>query len=314
MNFGQTIKNEIINRPIKDDEEKKYFLLGIIRGAGSLFSKDDEIGLDINLSDELTAITVSNYLNTLFNYEVREVSVTEDRLNKKDKFVLSVVGDGALEVLELLKIVVPDEDGAKVNFDFYGDALKDERYFKAFIRGLFISSGVCTVPDFENDKTKYHLELSFSHNNTALSTLEQLEKFGIKSKITRRKDEFIVYIKSAEEIKDFLAFLPVPVSVIKLSDVIVKREFINEVNRRKNCDLGNVNRQIEASRKVLNAIEKIQKTAGLDSLKDDLYIVAKARQNNPEETMQELADRLNISKSCLNHRLRKIISIANEEE
>ncbi len=314
MNFGQTIKNEIINRPIKDDEEKKYFLLGIIRGAGSLFSKDDEIGLDVSLSDEPTAMTVSNYLSVLFDYQVREVSVTEDRLNKKDKFILSIVGERSLEVLELLKILVADEEGVKVNFDFYGDALKDERYFKAFIRGLFIATGVCTVPDFENDKTKYHLELSFSHNNTALSTLEQLEKFGIKTKITRRKDGYIVYIKSAEEIKDFLAFLPVPVAVIKLSDVIVKREFINEVNRRKNCDLGNVNRQIEASRKVLSAIEKIEKTIGLNSLKDDLYIVAKAKRNNPEETMTELAERLKISKSCLNHRLRKILSIANEEE
>ena len=98
-------------------------------------------------------VVLSSKHNTILNYATGEV-LDNEKASQSDI-------DGALEVLELLKIVVPDEDGAKVNFDFYGDALKDERYFKAFIRGLFISSGVCTVPDFENDKTKYHLELFY---------------------------------------------------------------------------------------------------------------------------------------------------------
>ena len=93
---------------------------------------------------------------------------------------------------------------------------------------------------------------------------------------------------------------------------MVNREFANNINRQKNCDLGNVNRQIEASAKQVQAIEKIEKIIGLDALKLDLREVAVSRLENPEETLIELADRLKISKSCLNHRLRKIVCIANE--
>ena len=115
-----------------------------------------------------------------------------------------------------------------------------------------------------------------------------------------------------KEIKDFIAFLPTPISVLKLTDLIISRDIINDSNRRKNCDLGNVNRQIEASAKQVDAILKIEQTIGLDGLKADLKEVAIARKKNPDETLLELAERLNLSKSCLNHRLRKLICIAKE--
>ena len=92
---------------------------------------------------------------------------------------------------------------------------------------------------------------------------------------------------------------------------MINREISNKSNRQKNCDLGNLNRQVEAVAKQIQAIEKIEKSIGLEQLKPDLMQVAIARKENPETSLSELAEILNLSKSCLNHRLRKIVEIAN---
>lgn len=313
MNFAEVIKSEILSKPIKDKHCKKAFLAGIIRGSGMLYEKDGELGLDFKVNSEETAMLVTNFLYTLFNYDIREVSVTEDRLNKKDRFVLSISGKETSEILKELEILIEQDGEDVVNLKFYGNITEKECCLKAFMRGLFVAVGNCTVPTAEDSaNTGYHLELSFSHYTPALQTSEKLADNNVLTKITRRRESYIVYIKSAEEIKDFIAFLPAPVSVLKLTDLIINREIINDSNRRKNCDLGNVNRQIEASAKQIEAINKIDVTIGLESLKIDDRKVALARRENPDETLTELAERLNITKSCLNHRLRKIVCIAKE--
>lgn len=313
MNFAEVIKKEILNKAIKEKHCRKAFLAGIIRGAGELYFNDDEMGLDIKVNSEEVALAVSNYLFSIFNYDIREMLVSEDRLNKKDKFVLTLNGDKALEILRSLEILIEQDNEQVVNLKFYGTITEKDCCLRAFLRGLFLVTGCCTVPTSEDSaNTGYHLELSFSHYTPALQTSEKLAEYNVLTKITRRRENYIVYIKSAEEIKDFIAFLPTPISVLKLTDLIISRDIINDSNRRKNCDLGNVNRQIEASAKQVDAILKIEQTIGLDGLKADLKEVAIARKKNPDETLLELAERLNLSKSCLNHRLRKLICIAKE--
>ncbi len=313
MNFGEIIKSEIINKPIKDKHCKKAFLAGLIRGSGTLYEKDGELGLDFKVDSEEMAVLLSNYFYTLFNYDIREVSVSEDRLNKKDKYVMSISGRETAKILKELEILIEEDGDDAVNLRFYGNITEKECCLKAFVRGLFMAVGNCTVPTADvSATTGYHLELSFSHYTPALQTSEKLAEYNVLTKITRRRENYIVYIKSAEEIKDFIAFLPAPVSVLKLTELIINREIVNDSNRRKNCDLGNVNRQIEASAKQIEAIDKIQSIIGIESLKNDVREVAIARKENPDETLTELAERLKITKSCLNHRLRKIICIAKE--
>ena len=313
MNFSSTIKKEILSKQIKDKHCKKAFLAGLFRGTGELYEKDGELGIDVRVSDEDTAMLVSTIVGSLYGYEIREVSVSEDRLNKKDKFVLSLCGEKALEILTDLDIIVETEDEFDVNLNPYGELTKRECCLKAFIRGLFVATGSCTVPTADDgSSTGYHLELMFSHYTSAFETSNKLAEYNVLTKITNRRDNYIVYIKSAEEIKDFIAFLPAPVSVLKITDLMINRELVNNINRRKNCDLGNVNKQVEAAGKQIDAINKIEQTVGLSTLKEDLFLTAKARKENPEETLSELADRLGVSKSCLNHRLRKLVQIANE--
>ncbi len=313
MNFLNNVKAEILNKNIKDRHCKLAFLAGVIRGAGTLYEKDGELGLEIRAGGEDLAMLVTAQLRNLFDYEVREVSVSEDRLNKKDKFVISIAGERALQILEELEVLIESDGELAVNLKFYGKITEKECCLKSFIRGLFVAIGNGTIPeDNIRGNTGYHLELVFSHYTPALETSEKLAERGVLTKITRRRENYIVYIKSAEEIKDFLAFLPTPVSVLKLMELMIKREISNNSNRQKNCDLGNLNKQVEASGKQIDAINKIIQTIGLETLKPDLREVALARKQNPEQTLSELAEQLNVTKSCLNHRLRKLVCIANE--
>ncbi len=311
MNLGEKIKAEIIRKPIKSAHCQKAFLAGVLRGSGEIFYSGEELGVQFNLSSEQAVMLVSDILRQNFNYQVREVSVGEDRLNKKDKFVVSIIGGVALDILTQLEILVEVEDELTVNFNFYGEITKKECCLYSFLAGLFISSGSCTAPDDSKATTGYHLELVFSHSAPAGDTAGILLIRGIQAKIMRRKEHYVVYVKSAESIKDFLALIKAYVSVLEFTDILVLRGMANKSNRQKNCDLGNVNKQVEASVKQIKAIEKLERNDGLNLLSDDLKRVCVARKENPDETLLELAERLNVSKSCLNHRLRKIISLAD---
>ncbi len=312
MNFTDKIKKEILSKPIKETHCKKAFIAGLIRGSGVLYEKDGELGLEFKVFDEQMAMTLTTAFYDMFDYEIREVSVVETQ-NNKSKFYLSISGDKGLQILTELGILVSDEDGVGVDLKFFGQLTKNECCQKAFIRGLFVATGSCTLPN-ENDSssTSYHLEISFSHHSPALETSAKLAEYGIITKIVKRREGYIIYIKSAEEIKDFLAFLPAPLSVLKITDLMINRELANKINRQKNCDLGNVNKQVEASAKQIEAIKKIASTIGLDSLSKDLSDTAKFRIEYSGDTLLELAERLKVTKSCLNHRLRKIMTIAKE--
>ena len=311
MKFLQKVKEEILNKNLKDRCCKKAFLSGIIRGNGKIFSTDDGIGFEFSLPTEESVSQISFYFKLLFGFEIRELSVFEDKLNKKDKFVISVTGDDAERILEEIGVLIEEDDDLIVNLNFYKILGNKECCIRAFIRGLFLSSGLITIPyESSSSNTKYHLELSFSHSQTSMDTARILENNGVKTKILKRKDKYVVYIKSAEEIKNFLAYIGANVSVLNLTDMIINGEIANVSNRRANCDVANVNRQLEAVEKHIICIDKIDKTLGLKSLKQDLMETALLRKQFPSDSLTELAERLNVSKSCLNHRLRKLVSIA----
>ena len=313
MNFGRIIKKEIMSRPAKSECCKKAFLAGLLRGSGSLYEKDGELGLDFLVPGEDEAMTVASYFRSVFGYEIREISVSEDRLNRKDKYVLGLSGDGAKVILKELGILTEDKEGFAVNLKLYGNIILKECCLKAFMRGLFVASGSCTVPGVRSgDNSGYHAELVFSHYTPALETAEKLAQYDVNVKLTRRKGKYVAYLRSAEEIKNFTAFLSAPVSVLKLTDLMINRELSNKSNRQKNCDLGNVGKQVEAAQKQINAIKKIRAAEAFDSMREELRETAKARENNADDTLGELAEKLGITKSCLNHRLRKITEIAEK--
>ena len=121
----------------------------------------------------------------------------------------------------------------------------------------------------------------------------------------------MVYLKSSDEISDLLATMGASNAVLKLAEITVEKEVSNNENRRLNCEVSNLNKQTVAAVKQIVAARKIEEILGLDNIDLKLKETAKARIENKGMTMSELAAHLGVTKSCLNHRLRKIVEIAD---
>lgn len=315
MSFSSKVKAEIIKRGVGlQKDAKKAFLAGFIRATGAIIKVGEEFGFQYYAESQELATLLTDIFFELYGFTV-ECAVTErDNLNNRQKQTFEVLGKRALETLIDLEILSGGKS-LRLNQSDLGGVLVNETAKKAFIKGVFVGSGSLTVPKKTAEKKKatgYHLELTFTSEEASINFVEILNGFGIYPKITFRRF-FVVYLKSSEDIKDFLALLGANKAVIEITELMVEKEVMNNVNRQKNCDLANVNKQLLAAEKQIKAIEILEKNGRFDALGKDLKETAIVRKENPEVTLLELADMLGVTKSCVNHRLRKIVQIANEK-
>ena len=154
----------------------------------------------------------------------------------------------------------------------------------------------------------------FGDEPKAIEVEKLLLEFNIHSKTIKKGKGYMIYIKDGEEISNFLALIGAMSSVLKFEEVRVERELKNNINRAVNCETANLNKTIDAAINQIEAIEKIKKTKKFESMPDNLKEIAILRVNNPHASLIELGQMLEkpIGKSGVNHRLKKILEIAEE--
>lgn len=186
---------------------------------------------------------------------------------------------------------------------------QEEQIKRLHIRELFLKSGFVNNP-----KKDYHLEIIFSEEKKASEIENLLLEFSIHSKTIKKGKGYMLYIKDGEEISNFLALIGAMSSVLKFEEVRVERELKNNINRAVNCETANLNKTIDAAIKQIEAIEKIKKNRKFESMPEALKEIADLRINNPHASLIELGQSLKkpIGKSGVNHRLKKILEIAEE--
>ena len=227
----------------------------------------------------------------------REYEIEAD-VKSSDKIIKDLglkVIDGALGI---------DNSGYK--------SLKGES-LTAFLQGIYLSRGRVFLP--KDKSSLYQLEITFSDKKRMEEIAKLIESINIPiKKSERRKDNYILYIKDSELISDFLIHLKAMDAVLKLQSLIVERDVRNNTNRAVNCNVYNINKCITAASGQIEAIKEIDRKYGLNSLDKSLKELAELRLNNPEATLNELAAMLpeKVSKSCINHRMRKIMSLAGK--
>ena len=187
-------------------------------------------------------------------------------------------------------------------------ALLEEDCCRAsFLRGVFFAGGSITDP-----LKRYHLELTTSHAQASRELEVLLRECGYPPKSLSRSGSFITYFKQSDQIEDFLTLIGAPVAAMKIMSAKLEKDLRNSVNRRINCDSANVDKAVEAAQGQLESIRKLQKAGVLDQLPEKLQQTAALRLKNPELTLTELAEEFDppVTKSCLNHRLRKLVELA----
>lgn len=234
-------------------------------------------------------------------------------------------------------IVFPVEISQKLIYDCYimrptGDfytgiaraVVENECCKRYFIKGVFLGCASANIvikdmKDLQKHTGGYHLEFVFSSSYLAGDFAHLLSEFNLQAKVMQRKKFWVTYIKEAELVSDLLALVGANNAVLILQNEFAVREVRNQLNRQLNCMNSNLGKMVDASIKQIDAIEKIRDTVGLESLSPTLYELCLLRLANPEENYENLSKLMTtpLTKSGVNHRLRKIVSISeniNSEE
>ena len=187
--------------------------------------------------------------------------------------------------------------------------LEEECDRVSFFRGAFLAGGSVTDPE-----KRYHLELATSHYHVNRELQALLPESGFQPKETTRKANYITYFKQSESIEDFLTTIGAPVAAMEIMSAKVEKHLRNGVNRRYNCDVANLDKSVEAAMEQIERLRRLSESAGLDSLPDKLRETALLRMEHPELSLSQLAELCHppVTKSCLNHRLRKLMELAKK--
>ena len=187
--------------------------------------------------------------------------------------------------------------------------LEDDCCRTAFLRGAFLAGGSVTDPE-----KRYHLELSTSHIQASREVSALLQEMGFLPRSVMRGGSAVIYFKQSEHIEDLLTTLGAPVAATEIMTAKVDKEIRNGANRAMNCDMANVNKTLDAVAAQQEAIKKLESAGQLDKLPEKIQETARLRMQNPELPLAQLAALFDppISKSCLNHRIRKIMEEARE--
>lgn len=179
---------------------------------------------------------------------------------------------------------------------------------RAFLRGTFLTSG-----SVNNPEKSYHFEISCEQEDLAKDIQEIMGFFDLDGKIVLRKKNYVVYLKEGSMIVDALNVMEAHLSLMNMENVRVLKDVRNRTNRRVNCDLANINKTVTAARKQLEDIRYIEQKKGFRDLNEGLRQVAELRLQEPEISLKELGEMLQppVSKSGVNHRLRKLSEIAD---
>ncbi len=194
-------------------------------------------------------------------------------------------------------------------WDVNSNLKQDEQMSRLLIREAFIKSGFINNPDKD-----YHLEILFQQKQKAEDLQSMLNNFNINSKITKKGNGYIVYIKDGEDIVLFLALIGASKAVIKFEEVRVLKDARNSINRIVNCETANINKIMLASKTQIENIKYLKKHKKFNNLPEELKELADLRIKEPDLSYEELGKLLKkpISKSGVSHRLNKINQIAKE--
>ena len=187
--------------------------------------------------------------------------------------------------------------------------LEEDHCRTAFLRGAFLAGGSVTDPE-----KRYHMELATSHQQASREVSTLLQEMGFLPRTVQRGADALLYFKQSEHIEDLLTKIGAPAAAMDIMTAKVDKEIRNGANRAMNCDMANVNKTLDAAQEQMAAIEKLRNAPRWEKLPEKLRQTAALRLTYPELSLTQLAERCDppVTKSCINHRMRKLMEEANE--
>lgn len=309
MSFSLEVKNELSRLEEVQPCCKKSEMAGILRAGLALRSGEGTKGIlfvteNSPLSRRLFAEVKALYANAP---DVKMLKTRRFRSHAVYRLdFTAIASDRSLTFLEDMGISLIN---GNAGLSYIPYPLKSRCCKRAYLRGCFLATGSISDPD-----RSYHLEITFPNKSLAEEALHFLKDFDIESRQIIRKGHFLIYLKEGQEIVDFLNVVGAHTALMNLENIRIVKDMRNQVNRIVNCETANLEKTVNASLRQVENIRRIKDHIGLESLPEGLYHIARLRLENPDVSLIELGKMLNppLSKSGVNHRLRKIDRIAED--
>lgn len=305
MSYTIDIKEEISK--IKSTESEMIAeLSGFVRNNGTI--EDNE--LHMTTENDFTIERLKYFFKELYEVEL-DIEI-KDNLNfsKKNLYLLKLTN----KINTILKDIgyYDNENNYLETPPTYIVGANEE--IRAYLRGVFSCTG-----SINNPKTsRYHMELLVSKPGESVFVQKLLNIFDLNAKILNREKGYMIYIKEAEKISDYIRILGASKAVMFFEDAKIYREKKNQTNRLNNCEQANMDKVFATATSQLAQIEMIEKTDSLDLLDDRTKEALIYRKKYPESSLKELSEIISletgkkITKSGLNHRFRKIKELAEQ--
>ena len=303
MSYTTDIKEEI-SKNIVSKSEMIAELSGYIRNNGH----QTPTGFQLTTENPLICERIEKQIEAL--YEVKIKKEIKDSLNfsKKDLLALTI---------EEKKDFILEDIGYQ---DKQGEYLeKPPQYIvganeeiRAYLRGVFLASGSINDPR----TSRYHMELLIEESGEAVFVQKLLNLFDLNVKILTRDKGYMLYIKEADKISDFLKIIKANNAVLYFENQRIYRNQKNQANRLNNCEQANMDKVVATATAQLDDIAIIEDNLGISLLDDKTQQALEYRKKYPEASLKELSEIISletgtsITKSGLNHRFRKIKELA----
>lgn len=306
MSFASETKKELTNIEVKDCCAKAE-LSALIRMNGSLAFSNRSLVVDVQTENAAIARRIYTLIKRSYFVQVELLVRKKMRLKKNNVYIVRLK-EQARDILEDLQIL---GEGFTFVHDISAKLVQKKCCKRSYLRGAFLAGGSVNNPE----TSSYHLEVFSLYHEHNEALRELMNSFGLNSKTLERKKGFITYIKEAEKITEFLTIIGAHSALLRFEDVRIVRDMRNSVNRLVNCETANLNKTIGAALRQVENIKFIERSVGLQVLPEKLREIAELRVNYQDVTLAELGEMVQgtkISKSGINHRLRKIDDIAEK--
>lgn len=307
MSYTVTVKEEISS--IKSTKSELIAELSAYIKNNSTFYEEK---LTMTTENKFLVDRIINSLKALYNIKCKVEIIENLNFSKKTLYQM-IIEDNLNYILIDLGIKDKNNSFLKTVPEYIVGANEEIR---AYLRGVFLSSGSINDPK----KSRYHLEFLITHPEEAVFIQKLLNIFDLNAKILNREKCYMIYIKESEKISDFLKILGANKAVMYYENVRIFRDQKNKTNRLNNCEQANIDKIIQTATEQLKQIKIIEDNDGLMLLDDRTRVTLEYRKKYPEASLKELSEIISletnkkISKSGLNHRLRKIKELAENLE
>lgn len=305
MSYASEVKKELTGIEVRDQNARAE-LMALIRMNGAIGISNHEMTLNIQTESPAIARRIYSLIRQLYQVEC-DISVRRKMKLKKNNTYVVRLNYHAQDILSDLGIL----EGFQIKERVPVELLADDLMIRSYLRGAFLAGGSVNNPE----TSRYHLEIYSLYEEHNEMIAEMINQYGLNARMTNRRSGYIVYLKEAEKIADFLQLIGATTSMLKFENIRIVRDMRNSVNRLVNCENANMDKIANASNKQIENIKYIDARVGLGNLPEKLRAIAETRLQHQEVSLKELGELVPggpISKSGVNHRLRKINDYADQ--